>query len=348
MRINPSREEIVDLHDMKISNETKVGALTAIAITLLVLGFNFLKGKTLFKTGNFVYAKYADTKGIMISNGVFINGFQVGSVYEIENSDKALSSIVIAIKLKDYYDIPVNSIATIKDNPLGTPSINIALGDSKTFMHSGDTLQTASDGGLLGDVLNKVGPVGDQIKTTVHTLDSVLKNINTIFDPNTKNNLQQVIANINKTTASLVVSSAAIQAMLNEQSGALTQSMKNVNSFTKNLSDNNDKVNRLLTNVEKTTDNLSKADINGTVTQLKTAVTHLNTLLEKAGSNEGSLGKLMNDKTLYNNLSNTLKSANILLDDLRVHPKRYVNISVFGKKDKSGPLMSPLSDSTQK
>ena len=333
---------------MKISNETKVGALTAIAITLLILGFNFLKGKTLFKTGNFVYAKYTDTKGIMISNAVYINGYQVGNVYDIENADKQLSSILVSIKLKDYFDIPVNSIATINSNPLGSASINIALGDSKTFMHSGDTLLTASSAGLLGDVMNKLGPVGDQIKVTVHSLDSVLKNINTIFDPATKNNLQQVIANINKTTASLVVSSVAIQKMLNDQSGAITQSMNNMSSFTKNLADNNDKVTHMLGNVEKTTDNFAKADISGTVDKLKTAITNLNGILEKVGSNEGSLGKLMNDKTLYNNLTNTVRSANILMDDLRVHPKRYVNISVFGKKDKSGPLMAPLNDSTQK
>lgn len=333
---------------MKISNETKVGALTAIAITLLILGFNFLKGKTLFKTGNYIYAKYNDTKGIMVSNAVFINGFQVGAVSDIENTDQNLSSIMVVIKLKSNYNIPTNSIATIKENPLGSSSIQIALGDSKTYLGTGDTVLTASTSGILGDVMSKLGPVGDQIKTTVHTLDSVLKNINAVFDPNTKHNLQEVIANINKTTASLVVSSASIQAMLNEQSGAITQSMNNVASFTKNLSDNNQKVTRMLDNVEKTTDNLSKADLAGTVDKLKTTITNLNTILSKIDSKEGSLGKLMNDKALYDNLTNTVRSANILMDDLRVHPKRYVNISVFGRKDKSGPLLAPLNDSTQK
>lgn len=335
---------------MKISNETKVGALTAIAITLLILGFNFLRGKTLFKTGNFIYAKYTDTKGIMVSNAVFINGYQVGSVFEIENSDKNLSSILVGIKLKDYYNIPVNSVASIKDNPLGAASIQIALGDGKQYLKSGDTVLTASSAGLLGNVMSKLGPVGDQIKATVHSLDSVLKNINTIFDPNTKNNLQQVIANINKVTASLVVSSASIQSMMNNQSGAITQSMNNVASFTKNLSDNNEKVTKMLNNVEKTTDNFAKADIAATVDKLKTSINNLNSILEKVGSKEGSLGKLMNDKVLYDNLTNTVRSANILMDDLRVHPKRYVNISVFGKKDKSGPLLMPLpvTDSTKK
>ena len=327
---------------MKISNETKVGALTAVAITLLILGFNFLKGKTLFKTGNIVYAKYTDTKGIMVSNAVYINGFQVGAVYDIENADKGLSSIVIAIKLKDNYDIPVNSIAVIKDNPLGTPSVAITLGDAKTFVKPGDTLITGSNAGLLGDVMNKLGPVSDQIKVTVHSLDSVLKNINAIFDPNTKNNLQGVIANLNRTTASLVVSSVSIQGLLNAQSGAIAQSMTNLNSFTRNLSDNNEKVTHTLANLETATNNFSKADINGAVEKFKTSITSLNSILEKAGSTNGSLGKLLNDKALYDNLTNTVRSANILMDDLRVHPKRYVNISVFGRKEKGGALTAPL------
>jgi phospholipid/cholesterol/gamma-HCH transport system substrate-binding protein len=331
---------------MKISNETKVGALTAIAITMLILGFNFLKGKTLFKTGNYLHAKYTDSKGIMVSNPVFVNGFQVGSVDDIENLDESLSTIVVTIKLKSNYNIPVNSVASIKDNPLGPASISIALGNAKEYLHVGDTLATASQDGLMGSLMNKLGPVGDQIKITVQSLDSVLKNINTIFDPNTKNNLQQTIANINKTTASLVVSSANLQAMLNQQTGAVTQSMNNVASFTKNLSDNNEKVTRMIGNIEKTTNNLSKADIAGSVENLKATIAGLNAVVAKLNSQDGSLGKLMNDKTLYNNLTNTVRSANILLDDLRVHPKRYVNVSVFGRKDKSIPLTAPLTDST--
>ena len=123
--------------------------------------------------------------------------------------------------------------------------------------------------------------------------------------------------------------------------------MNNVNSFTKNLADNNEKLSKTITNVEKTTAQLSQADINGSVAQLKLALEKLNAVLAKADSQEGSLGKLLNDKSLYNNLNNSIHSANILLDDLRVHPKRYVQLSIFGKKDKSGPLMAPINDSTK-
>ena len=330
---------------MKVSNETKVGALTAISITLLILGFNFLKGKTLFKTGHYIYARYGDTKGLMVSNPVYINGFQVGTVMEIDNEDASLHNLILTLKLKEFYQIPNNSIAIIKENPLGTPSINIQLGNATTFLNAGDTVHTQNNPGMIAGIMDKLGPVGLQVQQTLTHLDSVLKNINKIFDPTTRNNMQEVIANINKTTASLVISSASIQQMLASQSGSIAQSMDNINGFTKNLADNNNKVTQVLTNVETTTAQLAKTDFAGTVEQLKTAVNNLNTLITSLNSNKGTLGKLMHDEALYNQLNETLNSANILLDDLRVHPKRYVSLSVFGKKDKTGPLTQPLHDS---
>jgi phospholipid/cholesterol/gamma-HCH transport system substrate-binding protein len=332
---------------MKISNETKVGALTAIAITLLILSFNFLKGKSLFKTGTFFYAKYTDAKGLMTSNPVYVNGYQIGSIFDIENEDD-LKNIIITIKLKTSYNVPVNSVAVIKENPLGTNSIDIQLGDSKQFLNAGDTLKTSNNEGLLGSLANKISPISDQLKITLHTLDSTLKNISSIFDPNTKHNLQTVVANIQKTTESLSVSSVRLQAMLDKENGSITQSLNNVNSFTKNLSDNNEKITKVLTNVETTTDKLAKSDIDAAVAQLKLAAAQLNETIAKINSSQGSLGLLVNDKTLYNNLTNTVRSANILMDDLKTHPKRYVSVSVFGKKDKSEPLKAPLADSTSK
>ncbi len=332
---------------MKISNETKVGALTAVAITLLILGFNFLKGKTILKTGNYLHARYADTKGIMISNPVYVNGFQVGSVADIENEDETLRSIIISIKLKANYEIPTNSVAVINSNPLGSPSIDIRLGDQKSFLKSGDTLLTASSPSLVGGIMDKLTPVADQLKTTIHTLDSVMKNINTIFDPSTKNNLQTVIANVNSTTANLVASSASLHDMLNKQTGTIIQSMNNVNSFTKNLSDNNEKITKTLENVSKASDNFSKVDINGSVEKLKLSIDNLNKVMAKIQSTDGTMGKFINDPNLYNNLNNTIKSATTLVDDIRLHPKRYISLSVFGKKDKTSPLMAPLSDSVK-
>lgn len=327
---------------MKISNETKVGALTAIVITLLVLSYNFLRGRSLFKTGNFIYAKFNDTKGLQVSNGVFVNGFQVGSVYEIENADASLKTMVVGIKLKDIYSIPINSIASISDNPLGSPKIDIALGDATKYLLNGDTVKSENSLGLMGAIANQLAPVTNNLKSTLNSLDSALKNINSIFDPNTKVNVQNAVANVTKLTATLSESALSLNAMLEKQNGSIAQSMNNVNAFTKNLANQNEKISATLDNVKTTTQNLSEADIKGTVDNLKTAITTLNSALNKLNSNNGSLGLLMNDKTLYYNLTNTVRSTNILVDDLRKNPKRYISFSVFGKKEKGDYLRAPL------
>jgi len=327
---------------MKINNETKVGALTALAITLLILGFNFLKGKSLFKTGSFVYAKVKQTKGLMISNPVFVNGLQIGAVYELEEANKNIDTIIIAIKLSKDVNIPNNSIASIKENPLGSPSMEISMGDSRAFLKNHDTIPTIDNPGMLGQVTTKLMPVVDQVKVTIANLDSVLRNVNSIFDPYTKNNMQSVVANANRITASLVVSAASLQSLMNQQSGALSKSMGNLNSFTNNLAGNNDKITATMANLETSTKNLSNADIQGTIGQLRVTIERLNTAVAKIDSKEGSMGRLLNDNQLYDNLANTTKSLNTLMDDIRVNPKRYVSISIFGGKSKGQYLTSPL------
>lgn len=333
---------------MKISNETKVGALTAVAIVLLVLGFNFLKGKSLLKTGHYIYAEFPNAKGLMTSHAVLVNGFPIGNVYEIENVDANLKLIRVGIKLKTAYNIPKNSVATIKESVLGTPAIEIKLGnDSLNFITDGATIKTEDEVGLMSQLANKIDPITENLNKTLVTLNATLQNLNSVIDPNTKNNLQSSVANINKLTENLTKASESLTVMLNQQNGALASSMNSMKSFTSNLNSQNEKINATLTNVETTTQHLSKADIEGMIAKINSTVETLNSSIQKINSTNGSLGMLMNDKSLYNNLTSTVKSAHILMDDLRAHPKRYVNISVFGKKDKTGPLLAPL-DSTFK
>lgn len=328
---------------MKISNETKIGALTAIAITLLVLGFNFLKGKTLFGKSHTLYAKYTNVHGLAASNPVMINGLQVGTVYSI-STDKNMKEILVNLTMTKDVNIPVNSIAIIKPSLLGTISIDIELGDAKEFIPRNGTIATEATTGIFNEVLSKVNPILYQVTKAVTSIDSVLMNVNKILDPTAKNNISATLANLNKTTANLINASESLTVLLNTQTGALAGTLNNLNSFTGNLSKNNDKINNLVNNLDKTATNLSNLDLEKTLTVLNTTIGDLKSTLSKLNSTSGTAGLLLNDTKLYNNLTATANKLNLLIDDLKTNPKRYINISVFGKKNKSTGLTVPLPD----
>lgn len=333
---------------MKISNETKIGALTVVAVVFLILGFNFLKGKSVLKTGFFLYAKYTDIKKLAASNAVYSNGFQIGTVYST-TSDVSLRSLVVEVKLNGDYQIPANSLATIETNPLGSPVMNIQLGNSTSFLKSGDTMRSIENTGLLSQISDKLGPLSVQLTSTLFTLDTLMRNFNNLLDPNTKGNLRSVIANLSTSSSNITKFTASLDTLLNVQAGALAQSLDHINTFTNNLAKNNDKIDSTLTYLKTTTRNLSEADVNGLINTFKKSADSLSAIINSINSTNGSLGALINDKSLYNNLNNITRSLNVLIDDLRVHPKRYVNISVFGKKDKGDYLTQPLpADTTHK
>ncbi len=323
---------------LKVSNETKVGALTAISIVLLILGFNYLKGKNLFSKANTeIYAVFQKVDGLSISNPVTINGLQIGKIYEMRERSRSLNGIVVTINLIKDIDIPSNSFASVNRDLLGGATVAITLGDSKDLMKNGDTLLTQNVMGLIDEVRSSINPTLSVVNGTVKSLDSLLRVIGTYFDPATKNNFHTIVANLTK-------SSADLQKLMDAQSGALAQSLNNVNSITGNLAKNNDKITASLDNLQKATGKIANAKIDETLASLQGTMNELKGIAAKANSKDGSLGLLLNDPKLYKNLESTTYKLNILLDDFRTHPKRYVNVSVFGKKDKSQPLTSPLAD----
>ncbi len=328
---------------MKISNETKIGALTAIAITLLVLGFNFLKGKSIFGSSHTMYAKFSNIQGLLPSNPVTINGMQVGSVYTI-TVDKDMTDILVNINMTKDVNIPRNSVAFIRPNPLGTTSVDIKLGDAKVYFKKGEIIPTEESSGLLEEAMSKIDPVLFSVKKAVHSLDSLIGTVNSVLDPASKDNLRATMANLTKTTANLTVSSASLETLLNTQTGALAKTLNNVSAFTSNLAANNEKLNAVMTNMSKATDNIAKLDLEKTLNTLNATVTEMKNTIAKLNSNNGTAGMLLNDPKLYNNLASTANKINILLDDLKTNPKRYISFSVFGKKNKTTGLTVPLPD----
>jgi phospholipid/cholesterol/gamma-HCH transport system substrate-binding protein len=332
---------------MKINNETKIGILAVVGIVLLIVGFNFLKGKNLFKKDNRLYAVYSDVQGLAKSNPVVINGLQIGRIESLEGG-KDMKRILVTVSLYKDVNIPINSLALINPNLLGSPTMEIQLGSSPKYLHSGDTLLTTLSGSAFNEALKIINPVLYEVRNAVKSLDSVFNLVTNVFDTRTKNNIKEIVANLNTVTQSFSVSAVSLQTMLDAQNGALSKSLQNVNVFTTNLNSNNERMNNIMENTRKATAHLASINLQKTLDSLNLVVNNLIEGSSKINSKEGSLGLLLNDKTLYNNLEATTNKLNILIDDIRVHPKRYVNISLFGKKDKGDYLTAPLIDDTLK
>ena len=331
---------------MKLSNETKVGLLAIVSILILILGFNFLKGKQVFAKTPVLFAEFSNIGTLEKSNQVKIHGLPVGTVYALTPKDKEVNKIVVEIHLNRDISIPKNSIAFIDGPLVGGAFINVAKGNASTYLQSGDTISTRLDQGLLNDIKAQISPTITRVNETLDSLKLTIGSLNDIFDPNTRNNLRSMINN-------LTVSSAHLQQMLNAQNGLLARSLSNVNEVTANLARNNEAVTRSIQNVELTTSRLANSNIEGTISALQSTLSELQKTVSRLNNNNGTLGLLMNDRSLYDRLDNmasrlhsTALSAEILLDDIRTHPKRYVNISVFGGKSKGEPLTSPAVKDT--
>jgi phospholipid/cholesterol/gamma-HCH transport system substrate-binding protein len=276
-----------------------------------------------------------------------INGLQIGRIENLDGG-KDMKKIVVTVLLSKDVNIPTNSLAVINPNLLGSPTLEIQLGNANTFLKNGDTLLTTLSSGAFDEALKLINPVLYEVKNAVKSLDSVFKKINTIFDVHAKDNIRNILANVDTTTASFIVTSQSLQKLVDVQNGALSQSLENMKVFTSNLNANNSHLDSIMQNTEVFSNKLSKIDLQRVLDTLQIAINNFKAGTEKINSKEGSLGLLLNDKTLYRNLESTSDKLNVLLDDIRVHPKRYVNFSVFGRKDKGNYLTAPLIDDTLK
>jgi len=324
---------------MKINNETKVGILAIAALTILILGFNFLKGKDILQKKKKIYAIFNDLGSLSKSNEVKINGYVIGTVYGLNVTDKNMSGIVATINLTKDVNIPRNSKALISSPLVGASYIVIEKGDDTVYLKIGDTLTTRVDVGILDDVKAQLTPTLTKVRATLDTLNTVFSNISGVLNKETKHNLQQTMANLNKASNSL-------NGLLDNQTGALAKTLNNASSFTEDLKKNTDNINSTISNAKIASEKLAALELQPTIDSLNSMISQLKATAAKLSSKDGTLGALINDKALYNKLNDAILSAEILMDDLRTHPKRYVNLSIFGKKDKGGALTSPVKKDT--
>jgi phospholipid/cholesterol/gamma-HCH transport system substrate-binding protein len=299
---------------MKITKEIKIALVAIVSIVLLFFGMNFLKGMTLFSSGNSYYITFKDISGLSSSSPIFANGYRVGVVKDVSFDYENNGDVVVEFMVDDDLQIPRGSTAEIVSDLMGNVKMNLLLADNpRDFVAMGDTIMGVINSGMLGKAKDMI-PV---IEKMLPKLDSILVNINMLLsDPN----IGRTLGNVQKTTENLTVTTQQLNAL-----------MANVNKDVPGLMG---KASGLLDNANNLTANLAAVDVASTVAKVDQTLANVQQLTSKLNNNKGTLGLLMNDETLYNNLTNTVLSADSLLNNLREHPKRYVHFSLFGKKDK--------------
>lgn len=317
---------------MKITREIKTAILVIASISLFIWGYSYLKGKDLLNDYKTLYVEYDNVEGLASNAVVTINGLVVGKVSKI-SIQNTTGKLLVELQIKSDFPISKSSIVAIYEPGLiGGKQIQIIPDfEDKNLAISGDTLKSAVKKGLTDLVAEQLSPLQEKVEKMVVNADVLLKNLNDVLDTKSKENLKSSIANLNETLAEF------------------SKASKNVNSI---LDTNKDKINGTLSNLNKVStdftkisDSLSKANVGQIVKNLEKTLANVDKVMSDVQSGKGTFGKMIKDESLYNNLDKTSKELELLLQDVRLNPTRYVNVSLFGKKNK--PYKSPKDTITK-
>lgn len=318
---------------MKISREIKTAILVIASILLFIWGYGFLKGKDLFTNYRTFYVEYQNVEGLASAAPVTINGLVVGKVNSIKLQNTT-GKLIVELLIKSDFPISKSSIVKIYEPGLiGGKQIQIIpnLAD-KSIAETESYLLGSIKPGLTDLVGEKLTPLQEKVEKMIVSADSLLINLNKVLDAKTKENLKSSIANLNQTLAEFNTASKKVNVILDQNKEEIGGIVTNFNKVSNDFS--------------KISDSLSKANIGKTINNLENTLSKVNSIMADVQSGKGTFGKLVKDDALYTNFSKTSKELELLLQDVRLNPTRYVNVSLFGKKNK--PYVAPVNDSISK
>lgn len=310
---------------MKLSREIKTGLIALIGIVLFISGYSYLKSLSIFDNSRTFYAVYDNVAGLQNGTQVYINSIDVGKVKDIRFLDKQGKKLLVTLSLNTSVEFSKNSEARINGNLLGSKWVEInTVFDGQAIAVSGDTLPSVVVQGLT----DRLPELEGQLQGVAGSADTLLTNVNRVLDIQRREELRMSISNLNETILEFKESVRGINNIVKGNQNELDSSIKNFYQITENF--------------KQLSDSLNRAGLPNTMKEFQSTVDNLNSVLAKIEAGEGSLGKLTQDEELYNNLTSATKELDLLLQDFRLNPKRYVNVSVFGKKQKEYTL--PESD----
>jgi phospholipid/cholesterol/gamma-HCH transport system substrate-binding protein len=303
-----------------MKKEIRIGIIMILALGSVIWGVNFLKGRNFFSNTRLYIVMYGEVSGLLESNGVFIKGYKVGHVSDIKFSDKTMKHLRVSLAIESDIKLPKYSIARIYSVDLmGTKAVELIFSDSTKYLAAGDT--------LIGDieisVAKQIEPYKLQAYNLLNSMDSLSTAVHRVFNPATIKNLHEIIKNIRLTTQVIAVSLDNV-----------TTSLNNIELITKNLRDNNKRLTNIIKNLDLLSDTLAQLRLNTSMNKLETLLDETTDMLENVKKGQGTLGKLITNDTLYTNLNRSILNLDTLVRDIKDNPNRYVNFSVFGKRNK--------------
>ncbi len=302
---------------MKISYEIKTAVLVLLGILMFIIGFSYLKGNHVFISDRTFYAIYNDVEGISKGTPVTISGFNVGSIQNIEFFNDS-EKLLVKFRVENKINFSKNSIAQIYETGLIGGKALAVITKPGIVAESGDTLSSAIAPGLTELVNDKLSPLQEKIESTFVSADSLLIAINNILDNQTQSNIKNTFEDLSETVENVKFSTSKFENLLEENENKISNIINRIDITSSNLSN----FSNSFADLEKTIENFSKTSDN------------LNLILSEISSGNGTFNKLIFDDSIVNSLNSASENINLLLEDLRLNPKRYVHFSLFGKKNK--------------
>ena len=330
---------------MKISKEIKTGIIALLAIGLLVTGVNFLKGNSFFGGDDVYYAYFSNSGGISPASSVVLNGVGVGKVLAVENmlSEVPEKQVRITFNLQNHdLKIPKGSVIEIGPLDLFTKGLVLELNTdlSQGYYKPGDSFEGVVAVDIFTQVKAYADPVTTRLQGMMEKLDDLVVSFSSFWDTTATSSLQGSMRDLKITIQRFWNVAKEVEGLIVEEKVKLSHIFTNVESITQNLKISNDKITGILGNTEQLTEDLVKSDFKTVIGDAQATIQKLNSTLESVNNGEGTLGKLVKDEALYNELIETNKTLQDLVEDLQVHPERYVHLSLIGRKVKGVPINS--------
>ena len=321
---------------MKLSRESKIGAVVTLSIVLFIWGLNFLKGENIFSRSKMFYAIYPKIDGLVEGNPVQLNGFKVGRVSKLLFHPNNSGTVVVEFSLSNgVLELPKDSKAKIfSSDIMGSKAVDLILGTDTATLKDGDTLIAEIEINLQESVNQQIAPLKKKTEELISSIDSAVVIVQHILNEEARDNLGKGFESIQRSFAKFETVANNLDGLVEGNVDKLNDIFTKIQSIATNLNKNNKELTNVINNFSSISDSLAKANLASTFENANNALLDASQILEKINSGEGTLGLLINNDSLYNNLDAAAADLDKLLKDFNEHPKRYVHFSVFGKKDK--------------